>query len=573
MVRSSLHSWHVSTAPSRHNVSHGLSPVPTSNPARGAAQLSEEWTIHAIRHPIIPVPARFDLGPGEFTFQSGTKIAYTNTELTAIVERFCLEVRRRTGLRVLAMTGSPEANERSIRVELATRGELEALPPPIGVSPTGDGPADERHSLTIDEHNVVVRAAEPVGAARALTTLIQLLAATSSANTGEVTLPGARILDHPRFAWRGLSLDLARTFFTVDEVRRVIDLLALYKLNVLHLHLTDEQSWRLPMGRPSDGSKSSDSFYSEEDLRWLAAYAEDRFVTVVPEIDTPGHASAILQMLPELNTGRNLVVSELKPGQKHHTAWLDPELPATFEVIGKVLAGVATIFRGPYIHIGADEPRGMPHNLYLSYVQRIRRLVRSMGKRPVGWQETARAGLRPDDVIQYWLSDVALAASSPLEVRAQAESDFAMSRRDVETAVAASAPVIVSPLSHCYLDVPYAEPSGDRVQGERQGRVGLRIYSPKTVAESFDWEPAQVLGPGRAARVAGVEAAIWAETICDFDDLCFLLLPRLAGIAHKAWSDPQVATWTDHRDRLARHGRLWAQDGLTYFRTCAVDWV
>ena len=471
------------------------------------------------------------------------------------------------------MTGSPEANERSIRVELATRGELEALPPPIGVSPTGDGPADERHSLTIDEHQVVVRAAEPVSAARGLTTLIQLLAATSSANTGEVTLPGARILDYPRFAWRGLSLDLARTFFTVDEVVRVIDLLALYKLNVLHLHLTDEQSWRLPMGRPSNGSKSNDSFYSEEDLRWLAAYAEHRFITVVPEIDTPGHASALVQILPELNTGRNLVEFELKPGDKRHTAWLDPELPATFEVIGKVLTGVAAIFRGPYIHIGGDEPRGMPHNLYLSYVQRIRHLVRSMGKRPLGWQESARAGLCPDDVIQYWLSDVALAASSPPEIRARADSDFTMSRRDVETAVAASAPVIVSPLSHCYLDVPYAEPSGDRVQAERQGRVGLQIYSPKTVAESFDWEPAQVLGPGRAAHVAGVEAAIWAETIRDFDDLCFLLLPRLAGVAHKAWSEPQVATWTDHRDRVARHGRLWAQDGLTYFRTCAVDWV
>jgi hexosaminidase len=108
---------------------------------------------------------------------------------------------------------------------------------------------------------------------------------------------------------------------------------------------------------------------------------------------------------------------------------------------------------------------------------------------------------------------------------------------------------------------------------EGQGRVGLQLYSPKTVAESFDWEPTEALGPGRAGHVAGVEAAIWAETISDFDDLCFLLLPRLAGIAQKAWSDPRSATWTDHRDRLARHGRLWAQDGLTYFRSSTVDWL
>src|SRR5262249_50657721 len=247
--------------------------------------------------------------------------------------------------------------------------------------------------------------------------------------------------------------------------------------------------------------------------------------------------------------------------------------PATFKLVEEVLAGVAAIFPGPYIHIGGDEPRGMPHDLYYSYVRQVRSLVRSIGKHPLGWQETARAGLGPDDVIQYWLSDIALSPSLPPQVRAQMEAGVAMSRRDVETAASASVPFIVSPLSHCYLDVPYAEPSADPAQGERQGRVGLRLYSPKTVAESFDWEPAEALGPGRAAQVAGVEAVIWAETISDFDDLSFLLLPRLPRVAHKAWSHPQVATWTDHSDRLARHVRLWAQDDLMYFRTSTVDWL
>jgi hexosaminidase len=519
---------------------------------------------------VIPAPGRFDHNGGEFAFRSGTAIAYINIDVAPIVERFCLEVTRRTGLRVLPMTGNPGSNEPSIRVELTTGDEFGVLPAPRGVSPTGDRPSDERHSLVIDEHRVVVRAAEPVGIARGLTTLIQLLATTPSTSANEVSVPATRILDAPRYAWRGLSLDLARTFFTLDEVRRVIDLLALYKLNVLHLHLTDDQSWRVPMGRSAENSKSDVTFYSTEELRGLAAYAEGRFVTIVPEVDTPGHASAFLRMRPELNTGRNLVEFELPP---HHTAWLDPELPATFEAVHEVLAGIAAIFRGPYIHIGGDEPRGMPHDLYSSYVQFVRVLVRSLGKHPLGWQETARAGLGPGDVIQYWFSDIALSASLPPEVRALMDADVAMSRRDVETAVAASVPVIVSPLSHCYLDVPYAEPSVDPGQAERQGRVGLRLYSPRTVAESFDWEPTETLGPGRVAHVAGVEAAIWAETISDFDDLCFLLLPRLAGIAHKAWSDPRIATWANHRDRLARHGRLWAQDGLTYFRTSTVDWL
>src|SRR5262249_62184396 len=106
-----------------------------------------------------------------------------------------------------------------------------------------------------------------------------------------------------------------------------------------------------------------------------------RFVTIVPEVDTPGHVSAFVRMRPELNTGRNLIEFERPPGHALHTAWLDPELPATFEVVEEVLAAVAAIFRGPYIHIGGDEPRGMPHDLYSSYVQRVRGLVPSIGKR------------------------------------------------------------------------------------------------------------------------------------------------------------------------------------------------
>ena len=148
-----------------------------------------------------------------------------------------------------------------------------------------------------------------------------------------------------------------------------------------------------------------------------------------------------------------------------------------------------------------------------------------------------------------------------------------ISNREIETAIAASAPVILSPLDHCYLDTPYAEPSADAMQMDRQSRVGLRRYVPKTVAESFEWEPAQVLGARRAGHVAGVEAAIWTETIDDFDDLSFSLLPRLPGIAHKAWSDPKSADWRHHRASLARHARLWEQDDLTYFRTSAVDWL
>jgi len=539
-------------------------------------------------HAVIPAPIRFDAGEGRgFAVRPGTVVAYADPGLGPIVGRFCARLARHTGLHLTPVQyspveGSPAPDEPSIRIEHTAGNELAGLPPPTGLAPSGGDAADERYSLLIDADQVTVRAAGPAGIARGLTTLLQL-AATASAGTapeegsGEVRLPAARIVDAPRYAWRGLSLDVARTFFTPEEIRRVIDLLELYKLNVLHLHLTDDQAWRLPMGRPPGGPEPGEPYYSPEDLRALAAYAADRFVTIVPEVDTPGHATALLRLHPELATGRNEVDYEILPGHPRHATWLDPELPATFGMMEQVLAGLAAIFPGPYLHIGADEPRGMPDDLYVAYVQRLRRLIRALGRRPLGWQESARAGLRPDDVIQFWLTGFELPPDAPPRVRAQAEVELALADRDVEAVVAASVPVIVSPLPFCYLDVPYAEPSADPAQADRQSRLGLRVYAPKPVDASFGWEPGEALGSGRGAQVAGVEAAIWAETITGFDDLCFLLLPRLPGVAHKAWSAPPSAgrpdDWPAHRGRLARHGRLWTADGLDYFRSSAVDWA
>jgi len=531
-------------------------------------------------HAVIPAPARFEAGDGQgFAVRPGTTVAYADTAIAPVVGRFCEQVTRRTGLRLTPAPGDRVPDEPSVTIELAATNEPGGLPASAGLSPDGGDPARERYSLVIEDGQVVLRAAEPVGVARGLTTLIQLMATAPSRSANEIRVPAAQITDAPRYAWRGLSLDVARTFFPVAEIRRVIDLLELYKLNVLHLHLTDDQAWPLALGRPAAGPEPGAPFYRDEDLRDLVGYAADRFVTIVPEIDTPGHTAALLRLRPDLRSGRNEVEYEFLPGHRRRAVWLDPDLPATFELMEQVLAGLAAIFPGPYLHIGADEPRGMPDEVYASYVRRLRRLVRILGKQPVGWQESARAGLDPDDVVQLWLTGVDLPASAPPHVRAQVEAEVALARRDAETVAEASVPVIASPLAHCYLDVPYADPpadadaDADTAQADRHGRLGLRIYAPKTLADSFGWEPADTLGPGRAAQIAGVEAAIWAETISGFDDLSFLLLPRLPGVAHRAWSLPEASGWAGHRDRLARHGRLWAQDGLTYFRAASVDWT
>ena len=309
----------------------------------------------------------------------------------------------------------------------------------------------------------------------------------------------------------------------------------------------------------------------------LVAYAAHRFVTVVPEIDMPGHTAALLRLRPDLRSGRNEVEYGVPPSHRRRAVWLDPELPATFELMEQVLAGVAAIFPGPGRHIGADEPRGMPDEDYVSYVRRLRRLVRSLGRQPLGWQESARAGLGPDDVVQYWLTGLDLPASVPPQVRAQVEAEVALSRRDAEAVAAASVPVIASPLGHCYLDVPYADPPG---RCRCRCRAGGPARPPRPARlRTQDHRRVVPVGARRNARAGPGRAGRWRRGRNLGRNHLRLRRPVLPPAAPPARRRPpglerpaaRRRAATAHR--LARHGRLWAQDGLTYFRAATVDWA
>jgi hexosaminidase len=487
--------------------------------------------------PIIPAPARLRPAVGEFRLISGAAIAYRDPILAPQARRFARDAAQRCGIALDLGTGERAP---AIVIDLGDDPGFAGLPAPLGLDPAGS-PRDERYALTVDRSGIRLRAREPAGVARGLTSLLQLIAtatatatatttatatatttataaatasAAATATATAVPLPALDILDAPRFAWRGLTVDVVRRFFP-----------------------------------PA-----------------LVTYAADRFVTLLPEIDTPGHGLALLRLRPELGSGRNLV----RPGQPHQSAWLDPELPATFEVLDAALAELAGLFPGPFLHIGGDEPYGMPDQAYGVYVRRLKQAARALGKRTVGWQESIRAGADPAHVIQYWMDASSLGVGSeapaPPEVAARVTVNYRRARTDLEQALAHGVPVIVSPQAHCYLDVPYAEAPADPGQRERRDHVGLRSYARKTLANTFDWDPVAVLGPAaRPDHVAGVGAALWCETVRDIDDLTFLLLPRLAGTAEKAWGAAGAVRWPEHRDALARHERLWAQDGLTFF--------
>ncbi|GGS93150.1 beta-N-acetylhexosaminidase [Planobispora rosea] len=455
--------------------------------------------------------------------------------------------------------------------------------------PTGPGGAAgaagsrECYELVVTSGGATVTASSAEGLFRGSTTFAQLLTRRGAGDG--LAAPAVRVLDGPALRWRGLSLDVVRRFFPVEQVKKVVDLLALYKFNVLHLHLTDSQAWRLEItGRPGltdpanwpadEGSRNGDGpqFYTRDDYREIVAYAAERFVTVVPEIDMPGHALAAVRAHPELG-GPDEPPHPLLP-------FLDPRAEATDGFVADVVSELAALTPGPFLHIGGDEAFGMPHELYAAFTARALHLARTAGKRVVTWQEAARSGaLTPADLVQCWIGDgdafdaEAARKAAPAEYHPLIDTvarSFEQAPQDAPAAVAAGASVLASPSSVLYLDRRYAEDSLLPDQTARRERVGFPSYEPRTSRELFGWQPETLAEIPQDARLAGVEAAIWCETVTGFDDLAFLLLPRLPGIAEKGWT-PRPTGWAGYRDRVAAHAGWWERLGWGgYYRSAEV---
>ncbi|GAB3924156.1 family 20 glycosylhydrolase [Microlunatus endophyticus] len=520
--------------------------------------------------PLIPAPtAAAETGPG-FTLETGMAVG-VESALAGVVRPFVEAVAGDHGLQLEVVDG-PAA----ITLELVTDDEeLAALPATEGVRADDHAADSEHYGLTITTEGVRIRAKQPIGLHRGLTTLRQLL-------INGPGLPGVRILDAPRYAWRGLNFDVVRTFFSPEIVRRVIDLLDTYKLNVLHLHLTDDQGWRLEIdGWPELTGIGAQGAYGDrpgghftiEDYNDLVAYAAERFITVVPEFDLPGHSTALINSYPEF--GKTEDAGGI-PMSK-----LDADNPRLWELITDVLGQYAALSPGRFLHLGGDEGFGLTDEFHRDFLDRAIGIVHSLGKQVIGWQEAARAGLGEGDIAQYWIDftdrlDQMFAALS--DGSDPARSDLALEERgrqlvelfrkaddDLGLAVRNGAGILFSPVSYCYLDRPYAD-EPDEDQREQWQRLGLRqAYGQISIEDAYDFDPGQALQEvAEGAVISGVEATIWCETITDESDLQFLLLPRLAGIAERAWS-PAGRTWDEYRPRLVAQRSLWTGRGYTWF--------
>jgi hexosaminidase len=423
-----------------------------------------------------------------------------------------------------------------------------------------DGPPDlsqEGYLLDVDDSGVRLRAYTDEGLFRGTQTLRQLLPADverDEPGSGPWIIPGVRIEDRPRFAWRGIMLDVARHFFGVREVKRLIDLVVPYKINVLHLHLTDDQGWRLAVdgwprlatyGGAGEVGGGSGGFYTKADYTEIVRYAAERYVMVVPEIDLPGHTNAALASYPELNTGG--VAPERYTGIEVGFSSLSIGKELTYRFVDQVLGEVAELTPGPYLHIGGDEAQATDPAEYATFLQRVERIVRAHGKTMVGWQEIGSAPLTPGNVVQHWRPKGAVPASKT---------------RELVEAVRGGARLIMSPAQHTYLDLKY-DP-GSRLGQDWAGTVETR--------QSYEWDPVTLLDGVRESDVLGVEAALWTETITSWNDIAHMTLPRLPGLAERGWSPAAGRSWDEYASRLAAHAPRWAAADLDFHRSPGVPW-
>lgn len=442
---------------------------------------------------------------------------------------------------------------------------------PVGV-PRGSAPdgIDVDESYRVDRiggGRLCVRAGSAVGAFRGLTTIEQAVDRTAGAGV----LPLFEAEDAPRWRWRGLCFDAVRAEYSPEELRRVVDLLAAYKLNVLHVHLTDSQAWRIEMPSYPALTPAGSTAYSRDELAALGAYAAERHVTIVPEIDMPGHTHAALAAYPEL-TGD-------EPFAHRYLAHLRPSVPAAMTFAREAVELLCGLFPGRYVHVGGDEALGADPDEYREFVRTVTAWVREHGKSPIAWQEATRAdALGPGEIVQMWISrddaftvEMAERISAAVPELHDALVEMATgSVGDADRALAGPADFMISSSDPFYLDRRYAEPSVDPVQTERARALGNDGYPPRSTSALYDARSefvATAERAGRSGRIAGFEAAIWAETIDDWNDLSMLLLPRLAMLSETMWG-AAPPSWSEHADRLRRHGERWDALGFgNYYRS------
>ncbi|RXM49050.1 beta-N-acetylhexosaminidase [Flavobacterium sp. YO12] len=447
----------------------------------------------------------------------------------------------------------------------------------------------EGYSLKSDKNGVEITGNSPIGTFYGIQTLIQLLPAEKSSN---LAIASVNVQDEPRFAYRGAMLDVGRHFFSVAFVKKYIDYLALHKLNYFHWHLTEDQGWRIEIkkypklteiGSKRNGSiigkypgKGSDNtpeggFYTQEEVKDIVKYASDRFITVIPEIEMPGHSSAAIAAYPELscfpNEKTNLPANMISDKSKQEMAngrnkivqetWgvhADIFVPTenTFKFLEDVLDEVIALFPSKYIHIGGDEApkdawkksefcqqmikeKGLKdeHGLQSYFIQRIEKYVNGKGRTIIGWDEILEGGLAPNAIVMSWQGEA---------------GGIAAAKENHQ--------VIMTPGSHVYLD---------HSQTKNEKEVTIGGFLPLEKVYSYEPIPKE-LNEQQAKFVMGAQGNVWTEYMANPAKVEYMIFPRLSALSEVLWSPKDKKDWSQFQTKIETMKKRYTMWGANYFK-------
>ena len=403
----------------------------------------------------------------------------------------------------------------------------------------------EGYELEITADMIVLEASNPAGLFRGVQTLRQLLPArieSAEKQKGPWGIASGTIKDEPTYAFRGAMLDVSRHFFGVDDVKRYIDFLAAYKMNILHLHLADDQGWRIEIkswpnltkiGGSTQVGGGEGGFYTQEQYAEIVKYAQARYITVIPEIDMPGHINAALASYPELNSDNK--AKELYTGTKVGFSTLMTDKEITYKFIDDVIGELAAITPGPYMHVGGDESHATKKDDYLVFINKVQEIVAAHGKQMIGWADIAAAGLKDNSIAQFWQTEPVNALK----------------------AVKQNVKIIMSPAARIYMDIQY----------DSLCPLGLHWAGYTEVDDAYDWNPATLVEGISKENILGVEAALWTETIEDMEDIEYMVFPRLPGYAELGWSDATNNSWGEYKLRLKSFAKRFDYMGINYYKS------
>lgn len=485
---------------------------------------------------LIPKPTKTVPTFSAFALDEHTAI-YTgpSNELQKIGAFLSEKIKLKTGLEIPVNTTEGEVVDRIIYIN-----QTDSL----------TSKSDEAYELYIAKDSIVLNAATGEAAFRGVQTLRQLIPEQPNDSLNEHSIwpiPSGKIDDSPNFEYRGTMLDVARHFFTVADVKKYIDALAYYKINTLHLHLTDDQGWRIAIaswpklttigGRTAVGGGKG-GFYTQEAYKVLVSYAAKHYITVIPEVDMPGHTNAASLSYPFLHAGGKAEAPRVRTDMKVGYSSFNTHKDTVYRFIDDVVGELAAMTPGPYFHIGGDESHVTKKKDYINFVRRVETVVKNHGKRMIGWDEIATAALDSSTVTQYWRT-----------------------KKNAQTAVEKNMSVILSPASKCYLDMKY----------DSLSKYGLDWAGTIPIDTAYNWQPEVYSGVPKS-HILGIEAPLWSETIATLDELEYLAFPRIIGYAELGWSIPENRSWTGYSQRLLKHQVFLDRMEIDYYRSPLINW-